>query len=137
MLSRLSAATDIPSVPNALAGTQAGTNTAPGFPPSGGLNVIVLLMVAGFPVMTLEVAAVKGLILKAAPTFFAAPMVTVQVPVPVQAPLQPAKVLPLTGVALRITFVPLAKLAKQVAPQSMPVGLLLTKPEPAPDLATA
>jgi len=34
-------------------------------------------------------------------------MVSVHVPVPVQAPPQPAKVLPLAGVALSVTLVPL------------------------------
>jgi hypothetical protein len=40
-------------------------------------------------------------------------------PVPVQAPPQPPKLEPELGVALRVT-VPGAKLALQVAPQSIP-----------------
>jgi hypothetical protein len=35
-------------------------------------------------------------------------MLTVQVPVPVQAPLQPAKLEPLLATAVRVTLVPLA-----------------------------
>ena len=63
-------------------------------------------------------------------------MLTTQLPVPEQAPLQPLKLLFDVGVAVNVTLVPLAKLALQVAPQSMPAGLLLTVPEPAPALAT-
>ena len=69
-------------------------------------------------------------------TLFAADMLTVQVPVPAQAPLQPAKVLPVSGVALSVTVVPLLKLAAQVLPQSTPAGVDATRPEPVPDLLT-
>ena len=73
--------------------------------------------------------------MKVAVTVFAAFMVSVQVPVPVQAPLQPAKVLPAAGVAVRVTLVPLVKFALQVALQSIPAGPA-TVPEPVPNLAT-
>ncbi len=54
-------------------------------------------------------------------------------PVPVQPPpLQPAKVEPAAGVAVRVTAVPLANAAEQVAPQVMPAGALETVPVPAP-----
>ena len=57
--------------------------------------------------MTLAVVATtNGTDLKVAVTFFAAFMVTAADPVPVQAPLQPAKVLPPAGVAVRVTLVP-------------------------------
>ena len=70
-------------------------------------------------------------------TAVAAVIVTVQVPVPSQGPaLQPAKVEPVAGVAVKVTAVPLAKLAEQVAPQLMPAGVLVTVPEPVPDLVT-
>jgi hypothetical protein len=71
---------------------------------------------------------------KFAVTFCAAVMLTVQVPlVLLQAPLQPAKLLPAAAAALRITLAPLLKLALHVVPQSMPAGLLLTVPEPVLD----
>src|ERR671937_186694 len=63
-------------------------------------------------------------------------MVTVQVPLPVQSPLQPVKVEPASAVAVSVTVVPSAKEAEQVAPQSMPAGELVTVPEPVPALVT-
>jgi hypothetical protein len=58
--------------------------------------------------------------------------VTTQEPVPVHAPLHPAKVDPAAAVAVRVTEVPLLKLAEQVVPQLMPAGELVTVPVPAP-----
>jgi hypothetical protein len=70
--------------------------------------------------------------------------VTVQVPVPVQPPpLQPAKVEPFAGVAVRVTVVPLAKVAEQRMPQMISddalisLGALTTVPLPGPILTTA
>jgi hypothetical protein len=74
--------------------------------------------------------------LKAAVTFLAALMLTVQAPVPVQSPLQPAKVEPAAGVAVRVTLVPLLKEALHVLPQSMFDGLLVRLPYPVPEVAT-
>jgi len=54
------------------------------------------------------------------------------VAVPVQAPLQPLNVEPALGVAVRLTVVPCAYVALQVAPQLMPVGELPTTPAPVP-----
>ncbi len=51
-------------------------------------------------------------------------------------PLQPVKVEPDAGVAVRATTVPLLKVAEQVVPQLMPAGELVTVPLPLPDLAT-
>src|SRR5206468_6756942 len=51
-------------------------------------------------------------------------------------PLQPVKVEPAAGLAVRVTAVPLAKLAEQVAPQLSPAGLLVTVPLPVPALLT-
>src|SRR5439155_1381721 len=65
----------------------------------------------------------------------AAPVtVTVQVPVPTQPPppLQPLKVEPALGVAVRVTVVPLGKVAEQPVPQSMPAGVLVTVQLPVP-----
>jgi hypothetical protein len=57
-------------------------------------------------------------------------MVTTQAPVPLQAPPQPVKTKPDAGVGVRVTCVPLLKLALQVAPQLMPAGELVTAPLP-------
>src|SRR5215467_14164866 len=61
---------------------------------------------------------------------------TVQAPVPVQAPFQPEKVEPVAGVAVKVTAVPLVKDARQVVPQEMPAGALITVPLPVPDFVT-
>ena len=75
--------------------------------------------------------------MKVAVTVVAAETVTVQVPVPAQPPpLQPLKVEPAAGAAVRVTAVPLVKLAEQVAPQVMPAGALVTVPVPVPALET-
>ncbi|PYN71259.1 MAG: hypothetical protein DMD93_00660, partial [Candidatus Rokuibacteriota bacterium] len=74
---------------------------------------------------------------KVAVTAVSAVSVSVQGAVPVQAPpLQPVKTDPADGVAASVTTVPLTKLAAQVAPQSTPVGVLVTVPAPAPALET-
>jgi hypothetical protein len=58
-------------------------------------------------------------------------MVMVQVAaLPLQAPPQPLKTLPLTGLAVSTTTAPLVKEATQVAPQSMPAGLDVIAPLP-------
>ncbi len=59
-------------------------------------------------------------------------MLTVQEPVPEQAPEKPAKVEPVAAEAVRVTTVPETKLAEQVAPQLIPAGLLDTEPLPSP-----
>jgi hypothetical protein len=60
---------------------------------------------------------------------------TVHVPVPLQAPPQPAK-RELIGVAVRLTVVPGAKFALQVGPQAIPDGLLSTVPSAPTPLVT-
>ncbi|PYN54724.1 MAG: hypothetical protein DMD94_14055, partial [Candidatus Rokuibacteriota bacterium] len=66
---------------------------------------------------------------KIAVTACAALIVTVQVPVPVQPPpLQPAKVEPAAGAAVKVMAVPLAYAAAQVVPQAMPAGALVMVP---------
>lgn len=65
--------------------------------------------VTAFAALTVSVALVgdAAVALKLAVAVRAALIVTVQVAaVPVQAPLHPAKVLPLAGVAVRVTAVP-------------------------------
>ena len=66
-------------------------------------------------------------------TDWAALIVTVQVPVPVQLPpLQPVNVEPVAGVAVSVTAVPLAKVAAQVEPHERPAGELEIVPAPVP-----
>ena len=75
--------------------------------------------------------------MKLAVTAFAAVMVTLQVPIPEHPlPLQPANLEFADGEAAKVTTVLLPKDAKQVEPQVMPAGLLVTVPLPAPVLLT-
>src|SRR5437763_1590996 len=76
------------------------------------------------------------LMAKVAVTACAALIVTLQAPVPVQLPLQPVKVEPAAGAAVKVTAVPLVNEAEQVAPQEIPAGVLVTVPLPAPALVT-
>jgi hypothetical protein len=71
-----------------------------------------------------------------AATLVAAVIVTTQVPVPEQGAPQPVNVDPVAGAAVKVTIVPLAKLAEQVAPQLIPAGALVTVPVPVPALTT-
>jgi hypothetical protein len=66
---------------------------------------------------------------KVAVTDCAALRVTLQTPVPVQAPLQPVNVDPVPATAVNAT-VPLANVVEQIVPQLMPAGLLVTVPAP-------
>jgi hypothetical protein len=75
-------------------------------------------------------------VLNVAVTLSAALIVTTQLPVPVQAPLQPAKVLPLFGVSVSVTCDPLAKFDMHVLGHNIPAGLLDTVPLPVPALVT-
>jgi hypothetical protein len=63
-------------------------------------------------------------------------MVTLQLPVPEHAPLQPVKVEPVEATAVRVTAESSVKVAEQVEPQLMPLGELVTVPEPVPALVT-
>jgi len=72
--------------------------------------------------------------LKLAVTEAFAASVTLQLPVPVHAPDQPANAEVELGAADSVTAVPLAKLAVHVDPQLMPAGLLVIVPPPAPAL---
>jgi hypothetical protein len=65
-------------------------------------------------------------------TDLAASIVTVQAPVPLQAPVQPVKVEAASGVAVRITSVAPSKVAVQVKPQAIPTGVDVTSPSPVP-----
>jgi hypothetical protein len=60
--------------------------------------------------------------------------VTLQAPVPVQPPDQPANVELAFGAAVSVTIVPLLNVALHVCPQSIPAGLLVIVPAPVPVL---
>jgi len=75
-------------------------------------------------------------VLNVAVTLRAAVIGVVQVPVPVQAPLQPANVEPLDAAAVSVTEVPLAKFALHVVPQLTPAGDEVTVPSPVPAFVT-
>ena len=66
----------------------------------------------------------------------AASVVTAHVPVPLQAPPQPAKDEPFIAAAVSVTLVPRANDAAHVLPQLIPEGFDVTVPEPDPILVT-
>ena len=75
--------------------------------------------------------------MKLAVTEMSAVSVTMQVPVPEQPPpLQPVKVEPEAADAVSVTTVLELKTDEHAEPQSIPVGLLVTVPLPAPVLLT-
>src|SRR5512144_2984749 len=63
-------------------------------------------------------------------------ILTVQVFVPEQAPLQPVKVEPASPEAISVTSVLALNSYEQMKPQLMPAGLLVISPLPVPDLLT-
>ena len=104
-------------------------------------NTEGLLVTVPVPVpdlLNVTVRVTKVMVLKLAVTSTALlPAAMVQVPVPVQAPLQPANVLPLAAWATRVMVVLIGKLAAallQLAAQFNNEGLLVTVPVPVPDL---
>jgi hypothetical protein len=98
-----------------------------------------LLVTVPVPVPAFETVSVRGDggAVNVAVTERLMLIVSVHVPVPEQPPVQPANVWPGAGVAVRITTEPLAKLAEQVDPQSIPAGVLVTTPLPLPALETS
>ena len=66
-----------------------------------------------------------------APTVWALIILTLQLAVPEQAPVQPANVKFAAGFAVRATFVPRLKSAVHVPGQLMPAGVLVIVPTPA------
>ncbi len=121
------AAVSVTEVPLANAEEQ----VAPQETPAGALVTVPL------PAPALLTVSVKDCKAKVAVTEVAALIVTVQVPLPVQPPpLQPLKLEPAAGAAVKATKVPLVNEAEQVVPQEMPAGLLVTVPLPVPVLET-
>ena len=80
------------------------------------------------------VFVVPPLVVKLVVTLLFALTVNTQLPVPEQAPPQPAKVEPLAGVAVSVTDVPEFTVAEQVDPQFIPPPE--TVPEPVPEFET-
>lgn len=93
-----------------------------------GLLVTVPLPVPAFVMVRLLVGASA----KVAVTDWLEVMLKLQVPVPLQDPLQPSKIDPAAGTALSVTCVPLSNIALQELPQLIPAGLLVTVPPPLP-----
>jgi hypothetical protein len=79
---------------------------------------------------------VLGIKVKVAITILAADIVTVQVPVPVQSPLQPVNNESPAGTADKVILVPSTRDSEQFTPQSMLAGSEVTVPLPVPDLLT-
>src|SRR5258706_3908322 len=75
-----------------------------------------------------------GPLLKFAVAVTAELIVRLQLPVPEQAPLQPVKVEPAFGVAMRVMTVFARRSEKQALPQSNPAGFEVTRPAPVPAL---
>jgi hypothetical protein len=107
------------------------THAVPQLIPAGAL-VTVPVPVPAFVTVTAKVFAAVNVAVTAA----AAVTVTTQAPVPVHAPLHPAKVDPVAATCVNVTAVPLAKLAAHAVPQLIPVGALVTVPVPVPAFVT-
>src|SRR5258705_6583740 len=75
---------------------------------------------------------VTGVVVNAASTLAAAFKVTLQLPVPEHAPVQPVKVEPAVGVAVRGTHVSSLKIAPPLVPPFTPKRVLATVPAPVP-----
>jgi hypothetical protein len=100
------------------------------------LMPVGLLVTLPCPVPVLDTVSSRLVWVKVAVTDRLACMLTTQLPVPLHAPDQPAKVESLAAAAVSVTVLLLVKVAEQALPQLMPEGLLVTKPEPVPSLAT-
>lgn len=79
---------------------------------------------------TVSVVIAGVVALKVAAADLAAVIVTAHVATPEQTPLQPPKVNPAAGVAVRVTETPLLKFALQMLGQLIPAGVLVTEPVP-------
>jgi len=97
-----------------------------------GVLVTVPAPVPAFATVNLKLCSAKVEV-----TVVAAVAVTMQGPVPLHPPpLQPTKVEPVAGIAVKVTTVPLEKLDEQVVPHTMPSGVLVTLPFPRPTRTT-
>jgi hypothetical protein len=101
---------------------------------SGGLPAVAL---AGPRLLTLGTGERAGAVTaNVAVTVVAVFTVTVQAPVPLQAPLQPAKFEPETALAVSAIRVPAGTVWVQSEPHAIPAGELVTVPVPVPFLVT-
>jgi hypothetical protein len=90
---------------------------------------LVLLVTAG----GVAVRVVSGAIVSAKAALTKLALVTWHGPVPLHPPpLQPRNSEPTSGIAVRVTTVPITKLAEQVVRQEIPSGLLVIMPLPLP-----
>jgi hypothetical protein len=104
--------------------------------PEGLLVIVPAPVPALWTVSWKEVGGGGALAVNVAVTEVSLVKVTLHVPIPLQAPDQPANVEVAFGAAVSVTIVPLAKLALHVVPQLIPEGLLVTFPAPVPALWT-
>jgi hypothetical protein len=107
-------------------------HVAPQLIPAGAL-VTVPVPVPAFVTVKVKFVVVA---VNVAVTEVAAVTVTTQVPVPEHGAPQPVNVDPVAGAAVKVTCVPLANGAAQVAPQLIPAGALVTVPVPVPAFVT-
>ena len=84
------------------------------------------------PPPVLVTVSVYEILVKVAVTLCAEFILTMQLPVPVQTPLQPVKVEVASAAAVNVTDDPDEYVAEHVEPQLMPPTLLVTVPEPVP-----
>src|SRR6478752_2490203 len=92
-----------------------------------------LLVTVPVPVPAFVTVSVRSMSVNVAVTVVSAVRVTTQLPVPEQPPPdQPVKLEPASAAAVSVTTVPSSNEVWQVAPQSIPVGLLVTVPLPEP-----
>jgi hypothetical protein len=103
------------------------------------LMAVLLEPMVPAPVPLLAALKLTCVTTKLAATFCAWFIATLQLPVPLQAPLQPVKADPLAGRAVRVTTVPSLKSLLQVVPQLMPEGedTMLPLPSPRRDVVKA
>ena len=120
------AAVSVTTVPELYASVQ----SAPQLIPAG------VLVTVPVPVPALATVSVYCWSVNIAVTDVAAFTVTVHGPVPLHAPLHPAKVDPELGVAVSVTVVPKLNTSEQSAPQLIPAGELDTVPDPVPVFTT-
>jgi hypothetical protein len=98
------------------------------------LALIVWLVVRVPGAQRMRLGFLGGVSVKVAVVVRASIMETVQVLVPVQAPLQPANVESVVGVAVRVTLVSSSKPVVHVVVHATPLGLELIDPVPDPAL---